>query len=60
MSDGLELVSGMVSGLTIHDGEQAFLSAAQQGSGAAVAAGLATVGLAGAAAGAGLAATSFL
>lgn len=58
MSDGLELISGMVSSLTIHDGEQAFLSEAQQGSGAAVAAGLATAGLAGAAAGAGLAATS--
>ncbi|WKZ87112.1 hypothetical protein N5B55_20325 [Ralstonia pickettii] len=58
MSDGLELISGMVRGLTIHDGEQAFLSEAQQGSGAAVAAGLATAGLAGAAAGAGLAATS--
>jgi hypothetical protein len=58
MSDGLELISGTVSGLTIHDGEQAFLSAAQQGSGAAVAAGLAAAGLAGAAAGAGLAATS--
>jgi hypothetical protein len=49
---------GTVSGLTIHDSEQAFLSAAQQGSGAAVAAGLATIGLAGAAADAGLAATS--
>ena len=58
MSEELELVSGMVSGLTIHEAEQAFLSAAQRGSGAAVAAGLATAGLAGAATGAGLAATS--
>ena len=58
MSERLELISGIVSGLTIHDGEQAFLSAAQQGYGVAVAAGLATAGLAGAAAGSGLAATS--
>lgn len=38
MTHGLELISGMVRGLTIHDGEQAFLSEAEQGSSAAVAA----------------------
>ena len=55
----LQLISGVVSGLTIHSGEEEFVrSREQQAAGVGAAAGLAVEGLAGAAAGAGLAAAS--
>lgn len=55
----LSVITGVVSGLTIHSGEEEFVrSRGQQIAGVGAAAGLAVEGLAGAAAGAGLAATS--
>lgn len=55
----LQLISGVVSDLKIHSGEEEFVrSRGQQIAGVGVAAGLAVEGLAGAAAGAGLAAAS--
>lgn len=59
MSQSLKLISGVVTGLTVHAGEEDFLrSAGQQAAGVGAAAGLALEGMAGAAAGAGLAASS--
>lgn len=59
MSAPLSVITGVVSGLTIHSGEEEFVrSRGQQAAGVGAAAGLAVEGLAGAAAGAGLAAAS--
>ncbi len=59
MSKPLQLIDGVVSGLTVHAGEEEFVrSAGQQTTGIGAAAGLALEGMAGAAAGAGLAASS--
>jgi len=59
MSESLKLINGVVSGLTVHAGEEEFVrSAGQQTAGVGAAAGLALEGMAGAAAGAGLAASS--
>mgnify|MGYP001190147383 CR=1 FL=1 len=59
MSEPLSVITGVVSGLTIHSGEEEFVrSRGQQAAGVGAAAGLAVEGLAGAAAGAGLAAAS--
>lgn len=59
MNAPLSVITGVVSGLTIHSGEEEFVrSRGQQAAGVGAAAGLAVEGLAGAAAGAGLAAAS--
>lgn len=59
MSTSLSVISGVVSGLSIHRGEEEFVRGkGQQAAGVGAAAGLAVEGLAGAAAGAGLAAAS--
>ena len=59
MSKSLQLIGGVVSGLTVHAGEEEFVrSVGQQTTGVGVAAGLALEGMAGAAAGTGLAASS--
>ena len=59
MSEFLKLIKGVVSGLTVHAGEEEFVrSVEQQTAGVGAAAGLALEGMAGAAAGAGLAASS--
>lgn len=59
MSEPLQLIGGVVSGLTVHAGEEELVRrAGQQTAGAAAAAGLALEGMAGAAAGAGLAVSS--
>ena len=59
MSEVLKLISGVVSALTVHTGEEEFVrSAEQQAAGAGGAAGLALEGMAGAAAGAGMVASS--
>jgi len=59
VSGSLKLIKGVVDGLTVHAGEDEFVrSAGQQAAGVGAAAGLALDGMAGAAAGAGLAASS--
>lgn len=59
MSESLKLIKGVVSGLTVHAGEEEFVrSVGQQAAGVGAAAGVALEGMAGAAAGAGLAASS--
>jgi hypothetical protein len=59
MSESLRLIKGVVSGLTVHAGEEEFVrSVGQQAAGVGAAAGVALEGMAGAAAGAGLAASS--
>lgn len=59
MSEPLTLISGVVSGLSVHAGEEEFVrSAEQRAAGVGAATGLALEGMAGAAAGAGLAASS--
>ena len=59
MSQGLTLISGVVSGLALHEGEEEFVrSAGQQAAGIGAAAGLAAAGVAGSAVGASLAAMS--
>ncbi len=59
MSESLKMISGVVNGLTVHAGEEEFVrSARQQAASVGAAAGLALEGMAGAAAGTGLAASS--
>jgi hypothetical protein len=59
VSESHKLINGVVSGLKVHAGEEEFVrSAGQHAAGVGAAAGLALEGMAGAAAGAGLAASS--